>query len=607
MSSFPYTVGVARRALSIDPAWVRAGEIWAWGFGSRTEAVAQSSIEARESADDRLLVTALVICDREGNRVALATLDLGNLAAETTAEIRRLVALAVPISGDCICLNVSHTHGAPTMVELTPYWNKGIGTRHAGFHQRVIERTVEAIVEAYHNRQRAELYFGRASTSIAVNRLDLSATPDPALDVLHVVGAAGPVATVFRVSCHPVWMVAPMITADFPFAARKVVEANHGTALFVQGWGGICNPTGLEHIWSVTDDTSAMVAHGEKLGREVVAVLAPAGQAALADMTRLEGPVSGRSITLSHPLKRGDQRVSQEVQALFFGDADHDWCLVGCAHEVTTDQVPTVQARFLRERVTLAGYCNDQQCYLPSNKLIATSSSYEGNGSQFIYGHVEGGKFNPFEFGAADRLLEGILHVTDPGWTEIGTAAQVTALAAEGDWLYCTTDNDRLWRRRVDAAVDTWESIGLAALACGLAALDGFLYCATRAGGLWRRPVEGGDQLWSAIGQASSVRAMTATDGRLYCATDIDLVWTRPASSSDEPWTRLSDGAGIQGLAVARGRLVCVASGQLQWLPLPAGDEKWHAFAPAAIIALSQTKGNFYAVTSDNRLIRRPV
>lgn len=607
MSTHAYTVGVARRALTIDPAWIKSEEIWAWGYDSRTEAVAESSIKAREDAGDQLLVTALVICDRQGNRVALATLDLGNLAAETTAEIRRLVALAVPISGDCVCLNVSHTHGAPTMVELGPYWQGKTGRRHAGFHQRVIDRTVEAIVEAYYNRQRADLYFARTSTAITFDRVTGGASPDPALDVLHVVGAKGPIATVFRVSCHPVWFTAPVITADFPFAARKVVEAAHGTALFVQGWGGTCNPMNLNDIKTPDGDTSALVAHGEQLGREVVAVLAPDGQTSLAGLTRLEGPVGGRSITLSHPLQRGDQRVSQEVQALFFGDVGQDWCLVGCAHEVTTDQVPTMQDRFLRERVTLAGYCNDQRCYLPSNRLIATSGSYEGGGSQRYYGHVEGGAANPFEYGAADRLLDGVLYVTDPGWTVIGTATQVTALAAEGDWLYCTTDNDMLWRWRIDAVDDAWELIGRVVQARGLAALDGFLYCATLDGTLSRRPIEGVNLPWTAIGQAANVRAMTATNGQLYCTTDIDLVWTRLASASDEPWTRLGDGANIKGLAVARGRLVCASGGKLQWRPLPAGDETWRPFAAAELVALCQTKGSFYAVTRDDQLLRRPV
>lgn len=601
MSGSSYTVGVARRTLSIDPTWVSADEIWAWGFGSRDTAVTQKAIDAREALDDRLLVTALVIGDQEGNLVALAALDLGNIAAETTAEIRRQVALAVPISGDCICLNVSHTHAAPTMVELTPFWNGGTGTRHAAFHQQVIDLTVEAIVEAYNNRQAADLYFGRASTQIAMNRLDKGASPDPALDVLHATGASGPIATVFRVSCHPVWMAAPTISADFPFAARKVVEATHGTALFVQGWAGICDPANHETIKKMTDDTSAMDAHGEQLGREVVAVLARP------DLTRLQGPVGGRSITLSHPLKRGGQRVAQEVQALFFGDGDHDWCLVGCAHEVTTDQVPSVQDRLLHTRVTLAGYCNDQQCYLPSDNLINDRDSYEGNASQAIYGHVHEGAANPFELGAAERLLQGILEVTDAGWTTIGTATQVTAMAAEGDWLYCTTSNNFLWRRPTDASDDTWEAIGMAHLVSGLAVLDGVLYCATQLGGLWKRPVEGGAQPWVAHGEAQGVLAMTAADGLLYCATDLHVVRTRPASGGDGSWALLGAGAGIKGLAVAQERLVCAAGGVLQWRTRTIGEEDWRPLAPAEVIALCRTKAHFYAVTSDDRLLRRPV
>lgn len=103
-----------------------------------------------------------------------------------------------------------------------------------GLQPYVEDQTVEAIVAAYQGRKQAELYFGRGTTAIGFDRLDRKPaprSPDPVGDVVHArtpEGTPMAMATVFRASCHPVWVFAVTISADFPGAARTFSRRSPG-------------------------------------------------------------------------------------------------------------------------------------------------------------------------------------------------------------------------------------------------------------------------------------------------------------------------------------------------------------------------------------------
>lgn len=608
-----YRVGVARRNIGFDSQWFKDRKIFLWGFGyqpSREAAVQEADLSTRLAAGDVLQITALTVTDEANNTIVLATLDVGNLTAETTEWVRQEVSRQTGIPGDHICLNVSHTHAAPTMVELGPYWPTSIGVCFAPFRERVERLTVEVIVEAFNRRTPADLYFGRGSTKTGANRLleDLYAdSHDEIVDVLHARTSAGPLATVFRASIHPVWVAATTISADFCGVARKEIEKTHGTALFVQGWAGSCNPKGIACYFGVKDSMDKMVQHGKTLAGDVMAVLAPTGAVALSGMTQLQGNVTARSTTIFHPLESGNAPFPQEVQALIIGGPRTDWHFVGCSHEVTTDQAPRAQAALPYDHVTLAGYCNQQRCYIPSDDLI-TLAGYEGKGSQKAYGLVNSnGDADPFLLGVAERLIGGIVTATDPGWTRLGSALRIVALAAAGEYLYAATDDDKLLRRQATVANADWEAMGHAEHVVGLAAMGATLYCATREGQLWSRTMEKSDVPWLLQGPAEQVVAMTAFQGRLYAATSNAILWQREVTQVNLPWSNIGSAEQVVGLATSRDRLICATAGSLWWRHVAGGDQPWKRFAAADLVALCSLGDQLYGISGAGVLWTRSV
>src|SRR5262245_6310493 len=108
-----YEVGVAVRGITPPAAWIAEGRIWLWGFGSRSA----PCTGVRDSTD----VRALAIRDEAGATVLLVSADLGALTPDSTERIRARVAVAHGIAGEYLCLNVSHTHGAPVFASI-PTW-----------------------------------------------------------------------------------------------------------------------------------------------------------------------------------------------------------------------------------------------------------------------------------------------------------------------------------------------------------------------------------------------------------------------------------------------------------------------------------------------------
>jgi hypothetical protein len=306
--------------------------------------------------------------------------------------------------------------------------------------------TVEAIVAAFNNRKSADLYFGRGTTKTGSNRR--AAEPDTdsqdeLVDVLHARTSDGLLATVFRASIYPVWVAASTISADFCGVARKEHEKTHGTALFVQGWAGNCDPKYLACYFGAADSMDKMVKYGEALAKDVMTVLAPIGAEALSGRTQLQGKVAGRSPTIFHPFQSGRPAFPQEVQALIIGSPRTDWHFVGCSHEVTTDQAPRAQVALPFDHVTLAGY----------NAILWQRDATQANLPWTNIGHAE-----PVVglATARDRLICAMggslwwrnLADSDQPWKRFA-AADLVALCSLGDQLYCTTANGVLWTRSV--------------------------------------------------------------------------------------------------------------------------------------------------------------
>lgn len=116
----------------------------------------------------------------------------------------------------------------------------------------------------------------------------------------------------------------------------------------------------------------------------------------------------------------------------------------------------------------------------------------------------------------------------ETGWTDIGHANDLVAMAGFAGKLYCATRENRLWMRDAVAWEVGWVDIGHANDVVGMAGLEGKLYCATADNNLWMRDPVPWEVDWVHIGHANDVVAMDAVDGSLFCATSGNRLWMRP-------------------------------------------------------------------------------
>jgi hypothetical protein len=155
------------------------------------------------------------------------------------------------------------------------------------YRESLMHALVEAAVEADTRLQPARIGCGWGESTIGVYRREirggrdvLGEVPDhpvdPSVGVIRVDDLdGGPIAVLFRYSCHPVTMGprSAVVSSDFPGVARRVVERSvGGLALFLQGGAGNINPRAGMGFEVDCRDTKERV--GLELGGEVVKVAA---------------------------------------------------------------------------------------------------------------------------------------------------------------------------------------------------------------------------------------------------------------------------------------------------------------------------------------------
>lgn len=618
-----YEVGVARIDITPPAAWIDSARIWLWGFGVRTTPCT--------GVADPLEVRALAVRDGAGATAVIVTIDVGALHPSSTERIRLRVTGAHGIAGEYVCVNVSHTHTAPVFTSI-PTWQPGVDHADPEYVALVEDAAVAAVDAAVADLSAATLEFGRATSSIAYDRHPVGAPMDPTLDVVRATSTTdgSTIAVLFTTACHPVCRGSVnVISSDFIGPARTAIEtATGGTALFVQGYAGTCDP--------VLGDAATA---GATLGAEVGSVL-------LGPMDPLDGPLDAWASSVELPLQpirpgvvaatitRADEvgrwarwmqaqgdavpaTLPTPLQAIRIGTGRDAWYLAASGHEVVMDLAAAVRGLWPYRRVTTAAYCNSQLSYLPGRRVLETplctdfpgcNANYEGGHAFVWYGHR-----GPLTLDAERTFLDAQVQLLDVGWVPIGHATSVVAMASWRDRLFAATSNDLLWWRPTtpDAAgvVVPWRSMGHATGVCGLAVCDGTLYAATTDGKLWRRGMHGYDRRWAHIGHAQQVAAMTAMEGRLFAATTNDLLWRRDPVDHDVGWEGLGHAQQVAGLAAADGMLLAAThDGNLHWRPPVAGDVGWRRYGHAQdIVGMTAIGDVLYAATAAGILWRRPV
>src|SRR5262249_14808961 len=136
-----FQVGVARRVISPPPGVELAGLGY---YLNRTW----------QRVREDLRVTALVIGDGK-NWVAIAALDLMYNDADFKRRGREFAAAQAKMSVGGICVNVSHSHNAPTAGLII-----GAGERDPGYLEFAAKEAAEVVIDAWRKRQPARLSVG---------------------------------------------------------------------------------------------------------------------------------------------------------------------------------------------------------------------------------------------------------------------------------------------------------------------------------------------------------------------------------------------------------------------------------------------------------------
>lgn len=269
--------GVARRVIN-PPVGIKTV-----GFSSR-----EGVVEAIESD---LTVTCLVLACQQGDsvssKVAIIALDLAVVPLHRVDEWRRRVADAIGTTAARVMINLNHTHSGPALPDYPPEFSFQLPVL-AAYQDMMVSRMIEAAADANHRLQEARIVAGWGQSRIGVNRREagpdgmvfLGEVPDgeidPAVGVIRVDDLNGqPLAIAFSYGCHPVVVGprSPVISPDFPGAAREVIERVWGSlALFLQACGGDIMPIG--GMGYETDCRDAKNRVGTMLAGEVLKVAA---------------------------------------------------------------------------------------------------------------------------------------------------------------------------------------------------------------------------------------------------------------------------------------------------------------------------------------------
>ena len=226
-SHFQWRVGIARR--KITPSF----DVDLAGLGYYLNRTGQR-------VRDDLAATALVVEARNGDAVAIVALDIMYCDEAFTGQIRNLASRATGIRAEAICINCSHSHNAPTAGVV-----RGLGEVNEAYLRFVTAQTVDAIGEAWRDRQDANLRVGHGEVKdLTYNRTRENGPLDTRLSVLRADSRDGKTfAIAFNFHCH----LTAHLETDFRAISRdwpgEVIDAIEGKfpeaiAMFLQGTCG---------------------------------------------------------------------------------------------------------------------------------------------------------------------------------------------------------------------------------------------------------------------------------------------------------------------------------------------------------------------------------
>lgn len=197
---------------------------------------------------DRLHTRAVVLDDGTGF-IVIVQMDLLGLGRWHVDEIRRRCQLKWQVPPDRVMISTTHTHSGPGVLPL-----RGCAVTSLELQWEIIDRTLQAIEEAYQRRSEATLAVAREKFHLGVNRRQstpngvvLGVAPGkPAPDSVDVlrIRTAETTALLFSHAVHPYGLGGEntLISGDIPSFACELLESDHVVALFLNGCAGNIAP-----------------------------------------------------------------------------------------------------------------------------------------------------------------------------------------------------------------------------------------------------------------------------------------------------------------------------------------------------------------------------
>lgn len=406
-SAQPYRAGLGRA--DITPQ----GPIWMAGYGNRNK--------PSEGVDHALFLKVLALQEGQEPPLLLLTADLigfPRVLAETIAE---RVGREWKIPRENILLVASHTHTGPVlraglegMFDLKGKDAEAV----AAYTDKLPDQAFAAVAEAMQKMSPAQVSFGRARASFAVNRrvfrpgsVTFGANPDGAVDhevpVLRVDDPAGNLrAVVFGYACHCTTLTGSYyrINGDWAGYAQEFLERAHpgATALFVTGCGADADPQPRQKLEVVRE-------HGLEMAGAVSQALKgsrlPVSGSLKAAFARVElpfGTLPGREELQKRLQDRSPfvQRLARRHLELLDRDGQlpasypcpvqvwqlgKDLTLVALGGEVVVDYALRLKRELRGGHVWVAGYANDVFAYIPSARILL-EGGYEAESAMVYYG-----------------------------------------------------------------------------------------------------------------------------------------------------------------------------------------------------------------------------
>jgi hypothetical protein len=253
---------------------------------------------------DPLKAKAMVFAG-EGERAALVACDLIGIAADLSAEVRRLAAAQTGIPAAHVVLAATHSHTAPDYTrDLWEYLGGRPEEGQQRYAAKLIGGIVEALVRADAGAQPATVFAGSVpqETAISFNRrfvmkdgsvrtwmrLDnpdvvRSAGPvDPEVGLMLVRAAAGdqPLGVFTNFALHLDTVGGTQWCADYPFYVEQMLRQTLGGNVISMFGNGCCGD--INHV----DPLAKAVNKTDFIGQSLAATV----QAGLAKLTRVERP-----------------------------------------------------------------------------------------------------------------------------------------------------------------------------------------------------------------------------------------------------------------------------------------------------------------------------